>query len=671
MAPPLQEIIHKYEVGAGVRILKVTLAFIAFLMLAVWYDVAVFRQLTAEGMDAAQLARNVSRGRGFTTDFVRPFSVHLLRQSAARSSSAAAGAPTTVSTNPPPTAAEAATARLDPHPDLVHPPLYPLLLAGALLAMPFDYPNLLDPKARAGFGPDLWITAFNQLLFLLAGCLLFRLTKRLFDELVAWVSTAVFVGAELMWRFSASGLSTMLLMVLVLALVEVLVRLHPSEGPESPETQSPRRWLLLASAAGGLAGLAGLTRYACVWVMVPVVVWLLGLAHPKRASLIALALGVFALVMAPWVVRNVVWSGSPLGVTGFAPCQGTLPFPGNELERSLQPDFSQMVGGEYWRKFVANARELVTSELPRFGGSWVSAFFLAGLLVPFRNPVLGRLRLFVVLTLAVWGGAQCFAKTGLAADTPEVNSDNLLPVLAPLVFMFGTGFFFILLERITVVPMRYLVTGVFLLVSGSPLLFGLFSQRALPDVYPPWVQEKARRVGEQETIMTDIPWAVAWYGNRQAVWLSLKHKAGPEEKFRNDFYSLWEQFKPVSALYLASKSLQSLDMREVVKWTEGQAKDEDWKRFEGLATSLAKRMEEAAAGKESEDLEQFRELARLAYKHWIRGGEEDWASFLLGVFIKREVPTGFPLRRAPLGLVPEIFLTDSERNAAKSIQSTN
>lgn len=47
----------------------------------------------------------------------------------------------------------------------------------------------------------------------------------------------------------------------------------------------------------------------------------------------------------------------------------------------------------------------------------------------------------------------------------------------------------------------------------------------------------------------------------------------------------------------------------------------------------------------------------------------DWETFvLLGACLKHEVPTGFPLRRAPFGLSPELFLTDSERKSDKPIK---
>ena len=58
----------------------------------------------------------------------------------------------------------------------------------------------------------------------------------------------------------------------------------------------------------------------------------------------------------------------------------------------------------------------------------------------------------------------------------------------------------------------------------------------------------------------------------------------------------------------------------------------------------------------------------LADEHWVLGRGADWPSFLFGILVNREVPTGFPLKMAPLGIMPEIFLTDTERPATKTIK---
>src|SRR5262245_23770456 len=122
---PLQDLIHKLTAGSGARALTAALVFFGMVGLAVWYDLAAFKNLsTIEGMDSAQLARNLAEGRGFTTQFVRPFSIHLVKKH--RSDGNAWPE--------------------DKHPDLANAPLYPLLLAGALKAMPFRYPDLSEAK---------------------------------------------------------------------------------------------------------------------------------------------------------------------------------------------------------------------------------------------------------------------------------------------------------------------------------------------------------------------------------------------------------------------------------------------------------------------------------------------------------------------------------------------
>ena len=58
---PLQEWIHKFTEGSGNRFLQLVLVLFAMVGLTVWYDAAQFKNLSSiEGMDAAQVARNVA-----------------------------------------------------------------------------------------------------------------------------------------------------------------------------------------------------------------------------------------------------------------------------------------------------------------------------------------------------------------------------------------------------------------------------------------------------------------------------------------------------------------------------------------------------------------------------------------------------------------------------------
>jgi hypothetical protein len=63
-----QNLIHKLEVGAGRRYLRVIALVLVVAALILRYDFHAYKNLyTPEGMDAAQLARNIAQGKGYTT----------------------------------------------------------------------------------------------------------------------------------------------------------------------------------------------------------------------------------------------------------------------------------------------------------------------------------------------------------------------------------------------------------------------------------------------------------------------------------------------------------------------------------------------------------------------------------------------------------------------------
>ena len=68
-------------------------------------------------MDASQLARNIAEGNGFKTKFIRPVAIDMLRQ----------------------TGNVTDEELKKSFPDITHPPLYPLLLAGWMKLMPFEF----------------------------------------------------------------------------------------------------------------------------------------------------------------------------------------------------------------------------------------------------------------------------------------------------------------------------------------------------------------------------------------------------------------------------------------------------------------------------------------------------------------------------------------------------
>jgi hypothetical protein len=72
--------IHKLEVGAGHKILRAMRWWLAVRGADDLFMICAYRNFaTPEAMDSAQLARNISEGKGYTTLFIRPFSLYLVQ----------------------------------------------------------------------------------------------------------------------------------------------------------------------------------------------------------------------------------------------------------------------------------------------------------------------------------------------------------------------------------------------------------------------------------------------------------------------------------------------------------------------------------------------------------------------------------------------------------------
>jgi hypothetical protein len=169
--------------------------------------------------------------------------------------------------------------------------------------------------------------------------------------------------------------------------------------------------------------------------------------------------------------------------------------------------------------------------------------------------------------------------------------------MAPFAMAYGVSLFFILLDqmRLPLPQVRYAVLLVFSLVISIPLQLVFLNQRARPMIspyyLPPSITFICSFVKEHEMMMSDIPWAVAWYGQRQCVWLTLM--ASPDRSgavSQEDVASISDYQKPIVALYLTPRTTDD--------------------RF---------------------------------YTGWIQSEELSWGGFIIACVEKKEVPPTFPL----------------------------
>jgi hypothetical protein len=563
----IQTLIHKLEVDAGARRLNYLATAVAVAALAVWYDTHCYRGFSApEAMDMAQVARNVSEGKGFTTECVRPFSIYLLQK---HNHAVNAG-------RPPGTNAVDYAEIYGPHPDLANPPVYPALLAGLFKVTSPDWKLDLKDTFWGGGGrfqrykPEFMIAVLNQLLMVAAVWLTFMVARLIFDATLAWLAALLMFGSDLLWKFSISGLPTLLLLVIFLGVVWCLVSFEVEGAAEHPD---PRRRFRMALLAGFLAGLGMLTQYSFGWVIVPVVVYLAIFGGARRAVLAVAALMICALTVSPWIARNLAVSGTFLGTAGYAVAEGTIGFPGSRLMQSLHPDMANV----YWVlpylvKLQYNLRSLLQNNVPTLGGGWIGILFLAGLLLGLRNVVTRRLRYFTMMCLGVFLVVTALGQTAMGQLSSDTNPDNLLVLLMPLVAIFGLAFFLTLLNQMDLpsLAMRFLVTGVVVVFACQQLLITLLPPKtslvAWPPYNPPDIQVLSGWLQPDELVMSDLPWAVAWYGDRKCTWTTLNSQY--------EFVELNDFVRPVNALYL---SINTIDVKMVTDCAQGGV--DNWSAF--------------------------------------------------------------------------------------------
>lgn len=535
--PPkgIQDLIYSLEEGAG----KVWLSRALFVLIATFlgavFHLTEFRNLHApEAMDAAQLGRNLSENKGFTTQFIRPASLYLLQKQAVKQGGSERGI------------------LRNPHPDLANPPVYPLLLAGWMKLLPFKH-MIMEQAGEGGFErhqPDVFISYLNLGFFALLLLQVFVFAKKLFDDRIAGISVAILFGCDVLWRFTYSGLSTVLLLNVVLLLMRLLVALE--SGDRDSEPRSLGKTLLLVLSIGALVGVGCLTRYSFGWFILPVGLFVALCGGARRWILTPAAFLAFAAVIAPWLYRNYSLCGQPFGVATYTIAEETGAFTGTRLLRSQHPDMSGLSFDDIRRKLVVNSTDLLQNELSRLGGSWVSAFFLVGLLVPYHNRALQRVRWFLIAALATAIAIQALGRTWLSSATPTINSENQLILLLPLLVIYGVSLFQMLLDRLElpVTQLRSIIVGVFTIAASLPFLFMLLPPRTPAIVYPPYrpdlIQVFSFYLKPNELMMTDMPWATAWYGQRDSIW----NTARVQDPKGDDFFTINDFQRTISAVYI-------------------------------------------------------------------------------------------------------------------------
>ncbi|MGV3533377.1 MAG: glycosyltransferase family 39 protein [Chthoniobacteraceae bacterium] len=586
----IQELVHKLEHGGWAKWIKlaVLLACIAY-MLNLWF----FRENGFKGlsmpkaMEQAQIGREVARGNGFSTKMIRPAAVWQFEKNKGE-------------------------IPLERTPDTYHAPLNPLV-EGVVFKGVFivnDWLKGLAAKgmhffARFTFDEEMTretlvysldkVVAAIQLVFFFLGVLVTYFTvRRLFDHKLAIFTVGLLLLCDLLWDYSLSGLPQMLMFFLLSCATYCLVRavdreVHPfdedetavaelSEPAEGGEVEAapvvvrrragrfaklgatPLPWLLGAAA---FFGLLALTHGLTIWIFAGALTFC-GIYFRRRAVVIVGMLAVFSLLYTPWLVRTYQVSGS---IAGMAAYSGVFQIRGTEsaVMRSMDPPLSGVTPLLFRNKVQAQIIGQFDRIYGRFGAIIVAPIFFLALLHPFRRRETAAFKWCVLLMwMFATLGMAVFGLEGLALD-----ANDLHVLFIPLLTCFGLAFTLVLWTRLNIHVnlLRTLFIGLIFILSSLQFFtrfVELHSQRSgFPIHWPPYYPSSIGQLGQfiepQEIIMSDMPWAVAWYADRKSIWLPMTVK---EFTNLND-YNLLKS--PIVAMYLTPVTGNAEFLRGIMK----------------------------------------------------------------------------------------------------------
>jgi hypothetical protein len=482
--------------------------FFLVLLTFAWLNLGpLFRGLSSpRAMEQAEIGRNISRGDGFTTKTIRGLAYY-------EAEKAAKG-----------------PVQFTNFKDTYHSPLNPLILGAVMKMVGGDNAHAWDmQKNEQVYGLDRIVALVSTLFFLMAIGVTYLLVSRIFDAKIAGVTALLMVLCDLFWRFSQSGLPQMLLLLLFSCGIYFTYRAveHSQEG-------RPSVGMALIGAAFFV--LMVLTHWLTAWIFIGYLIFA-AVAFKPRGVIALSALALLAVAVALPMYRNYQVSGQPFG-TGFyvlynGLANGTESSVMRNQDLSTEPLSTDGLLVKILGTSLAQASFLVAF----MGGIIAAPLFFISLLHPFKRASIANFRWAILL---MW----VFAAIGMAlfgVDEKDPIDPNQIHILfAPIMAAYGLAFLSILWNRIDFVAMnpgmRNVHYIVIVVLSAAPLLLTLpqkvkigmwIGKGGLPQ-WPPYmprplndsvVKFSEEEDGKQKIVVSDQPWAVAWYADRISLWL--------------------------------------------------------------------------------------------------------------------------------------------------------
>ena len=526
-ADAVQRLIHTLEAGWAVVWVRRALALVLVVGLGVFFLLHEFRGLaTAQAMDQAQIGREMLHGHLWKTKVARPLAAGQLQRHGKN------------------VAAKIWT-------DTYNAPLPPLVDAIALLPA---RSHLSVTSREPYYAGDRMIVLMAMVLFMASIAVLFLIARRLFDQRLALLGCTMVLLGDIFWQYSLSGLPQMLLLLFFNLTLYALVRAIEAQAEEKPSL----RWL---GAAGAGFGLLALSHALTIFIFCAGLIFVLCHFRPRLRSAAWLVAPV-VLLYSPWLLRNYLVCGNPAGVAFYDVFSQSGASEAG-LMRSLAFDWHSLSVAMLRARMNDNLLAQTGDIFRYFGWSVVALFFFAAVLHPFRRVTTASVRWLV---LALWFGALIGMVIYGIDEEQGVAANQLHLLFLPIMTCFGLAYLLVQWSRLEIgfpFARAAFLTGLFLL-CGLPMLSALVfpankGRLHWPPYVPPYIAVIGDWMKPNEITASDMPWAIAWYANRRAVWLPDTVRAFTDY---ND-YKLFGG--PINAIYLTSISGSQNTLKDILK----------------------------------------------------------------------------------------------------------
>lgn len=463
-----------------------------------------FRGLNSpHAMDQAQIAREIARGNGFSTKFIRPIAYEQAKE-----------------------AQQGSAISFTNFQDTYHSPLNPLLNAAVLKLIGADNAEQWKMGENEMVFPlDRVIATVSTLCFLMAIGVSYLLISRIFDPKIAGVTAILMLFCETFWNFSLSGLPQMLMLLLFSCAIYFAYR----AVEDSVEGRVP---FAPAITAGVFFTLLSLTHYLGIWIALGYIIFA-AVAFRPRGLLGVIVLVTILIPMTFVMLRNSSISGTPFGTAFLELYKG---IGGNSEElvmRGRDLESSPLRNDGILSSIIRSTLVQTNSIVPFLGGIIVAPLFLISLLHPFKRNSIANFRWAILLMFTI--SAFGLAIYGISGDALEPNQTHLL--FAPIMTAYGLAFLSILWSRLQIVATTPILQNLHhitvVVICALPLIISLpqkvrigmsSSDRGGIPHWPPYFAPALnlgliKWLNGKQICFSDQPWAVAWYADRTSVWL--------------------------------------------------------------------------------------------------------------------------------------------------------